>query len=145
MGKTIFIDGNPAEGIEGSIVLAEFLNAINNHRHTGQDVDGAGAIDYANDAGEANAYEISLVPAITSNIPGMPIFFKAANANTGASTLDVNGIGAVAIKKYVGSALTEGDIAAGQIVEVVYDGTNFQIVNSSAVNTAGAVSFRNLK
>jgi hypothetical protein len=41
MSKTVFSDTPP----QGTIVTADFLNAVNTHRHTGEDVDGAGALD----------------------------------------------------------------------------------------------------
>lgn len=139
MPKTTFSDTPPL----GTIVTAAFLNAINNQRHTGEAVDGAGALDYAPDAGAANAYAITLSPVLTGHVTGMPIYFKALNANTGASTLNVNGLGAVAIKKHGSLALAAGDIAAGQIVAVAYDGTNYQIlgggdsISSSLVSPGG--------
>jgi len=112
------------------VVTADFLNAVNKHHHSGRDVDGEGALPYAADTGSADAYAIVLDPALTALIPGMPIFLKAANTNTGASTINVNGLGAVAIKKNVSTALAAGDIVAGQVVCVTYDGTNFQLVNN---------------
>lgn len=124
MPKTTFSDTPPL----GTIVTAAFLNAINNQRHTGEAVDGAGALDYAPDAGAANAYAITLSPVLTGHVTGMPIYFKALNANTGASTININGLGAIAIKKHGSLALAAGDIAAGQIVGVAYDGTNYQIL-----------------
>jgi len=88
--------------------------------------------DYKADTGAANAYVIAPVPAITGYTAGQIFSFKAANANTGASTLAVNGFSATAIKKSGGSAdLAIGDIVAGQIVVVEYDGTNFQMINPS--------------
>ncbi len=130
MAKTNFVDGNPALQIEGTIVSAAFLNALNNHRHRGLDEDGDGALDYAADTGSANAYAISLSPALTAHVTGMPITFMAANSNTGASTININGLGAVAIKKNVSTDLAAGNIAAGQLVTVIYDGTNYQLVNT---------------
>jgi len=65
---------------------------------------------------------------------------KFTNANTTASTINVNGLGAKAIKKNVTSALTAGDIVAGGIYELIYDGTNFQIGNS-VVSTSSIASF----
>ena len=129
MAKTNFVDGNPALQIEGTIVTAAFLNALNNHRHRGLAEDGDGAIDYAIDTGSADAYAIALSPALAAHVTGMPISFKAANANTGAATLNVDGLGAVAIKKNVNKDLSAGDIAAGQIIIVVYDGTYFQMIS----------------
>jgi hypothetical protein len=80
---------------------------------------------YANDTGAANAYAVTLTPAPTLQV-GSVVVFKAVNANTGASTLAVNGGTAIAIKKNATVALASGDIAAGQIITVIYDGTNFQ-------------------
>jgi hypothetical protein len=131
MSKTTYVDGNPAEGIPGTIVTADFLNTVNNHHHTGRDIDGEGALAFAADTGEANAYIAALSPALDAYITGMPITFKAGNANTGASTIDINDLGAKTIKKNGNEDLTVGDILAGQIVTVVYDGTNFQIMAAS--------------
>jgi len=82
---------------------------------------------YAADAGVTDAYAISLTPAPTAYTTGMKISFKANTANTGAATLNVNSLGAKSIKKEQNEALETGDIKAGQIVTVVYDGTNFQL------------------
>lgn len=54
---------------------------------------------------------------------------KFTNANTGASTINLNGLGAKSIKKNVSVALVSGDILAGAIYDLVYDGTNFQITS----------------
>lgn len=137
MSKTTFVDGNPSQGIQGTVVTAAFLNAVNNHRHKGQAVDGDGALDYAADTGAANAYVVALSPALDAYITGMPVHFKAANANTGASTININGLGVKTIKKNGSADLIPGDIAAGQIVVVVYDGINFQLV-SNAVSSVPA-------
>lgn len=82
---------------------------------------------YAADAGSTDAYAISLSPAPTSYATGMVVHFKANTANTGACTLNVNGLGAVSIKKSYNVELVDSDIAANQLVSVVYDGANFQM------------------
>jgi len=139
MGKTVFEDGDPGTGTLGTIVTAEFLNALNNHRHTGRDIDGEGALDYAVATGSANAYAIELTSTLDEYIEGMPIVFQANHDNTGAATLDVNELGAVAIKKNGGSALEAGDIVSGQVVTVVHDGTYFQMQSPPAVPVHGAL------
>lgn len=53
---------------------------------------------------------------------------KFTNANTGPSTLEVNLSGAKAIKKFVSEELEPGDIGAGAICLLAFDGTNFQII-----------------
>jgi hypothetical protein len=85
--------------------------------------------NYAVDTGAANAYTITLNPAPSSqaSLIGVPIVFKAVNANTTASTLNVNGLGVVAIKNNDGTAILGGAIPANSIVQVVYDGTNYQL------------------
>ncbi|MBI5598658.1 MAG: hypothetical protein HY890_02845 [Deltaproteobacteria bacterium] len=131
MPKTTFTDGDKSLGIPGTRLLAAFLNKIFGHRHDGQDQDGSAPLDYAVDSGVADAYAIALTPALTAHINGMPIRFKAANANTGAATLNIDGLGAVAIKKGGSYDIEAGAILAGAIVEVSYDGTYFQITNAS--------------
>lgn len=94
---------------------------------------------YAADTGSANAYAISLSPTPTL-VAGSTGAFLAANTNTGASTLAVNGGSAIAIKKNGNStALAAGDITANQIIRWVYDGTVFQI----SVSSSGGVTSLN--
>lgn len=52
----------------------------------------------------------------------------ASSTNTGPATLKIGNLSPVSIKKNVVQDLQPGDIIAGEIVSVVYDGTNFQIV-----------------
>jgi hypothetical protein len=65
-----------------------------------------------------------------------------AGANTtNAVTLNVNGLGAKPVVKNGAVALAVGDLAAGQVFEVTYDGTNFQISGS----TGGRGSLLNIQ
>lgn len=84
---------------------------------------------YAADTGTTNTFAITLSPVPASYTAGMRVVLKAANANTGASTLNVNTLGAKTIKKNYNSDLISGDVLANQIIEVVYDGTNFQLAS----------------
>ena len=95
------------------------------------------AADYAADGGIADAYTMLLDPVPTAYVTGKTYAFKAANTNTGASTLNVNGLGAKSIVKAVSTALAAGDIAAGQVVVVRYDGTNMQMVSPAITYGAG--------
>ena len=51
--------------------------------------------------------------------------FWAHTENTGPATLNINGLGAKAIKNHVGGDIAVGQIQVDQIVLVVYDGTDF--------------------
>jgi hypothetical protein len=92
---------------------------------------------YAADTGAANAYVVTLSPVPTI-VAGAEVIFKASNANSGASTLTVNGGSAIPIKKNGTTALVTGDITAGQIITVVYDGTNFQIQGGTGAGGGGS-------
>jgi hypothetical protein len=62
--------------------------------------------------GTANARTVSLTPALTTYFAGLTVRFENGTAaNTGAATLGVDGLGAVAIRKGDGSAdLDPGDL-----------------------------------
>jgi len=88
----------------------------------------ANTVSYAADGGAANAYTVSLSPAATAYTAGMQVCFKVANTNTGASTINVNALGVKNI--FVdGAAVTGGELMAGDMVELRYDGTQFQVVS----------------
>lgn len=83
--------------------------------------------------GAANTYAIANNPPyLTANSAyrvGQIYTFIANVANTGASTLNVDALGAKAITKDVATALIANDILAGQVVSVMYDGTRFQLLS----------------
>ena len=70
----------------------------------------------ATDTGTANTYVIALTPAITAYAAGQEITFKAGAASTTASTLNVNTLGAKALKKLHDQDIASGDIESGSIV-----------------------------
>jgi hypothetical protein len=84
---------------------------------------------YGAATGAANTYAVELTPAPTAYQAGMMLTFKANVANTGAATLNINGLGAKTIKKLVTTDVAANDITLGQMVIVMYDGTNFQYFN----------------
>ena len=94
--------------------------------------------NYVVDTGVADAY-IANYPAniVTTTVSaGLRLQFKASNANTGASNLQVQvnsvSIGSGAIRLTDGSALAANTIVANAIVDVQYDGTNFQLLSDSS-------------
>jgi hypothetical protein len=95
---------------------------------------------YLVDSGSANAYAVTLIPAITAYTTGLKIVFQAVNANTTTSTLAVNGLTAKTIKKNVSSNLDANDIMANGIYEVIYDGTNFQFLGTFGSSNAPRVN-----
>jgi hypothetical protein len=86
-----------------------------------------GTYGYAVDSGSANAIVLTMTPAITSYVDGFPINFKAAANNTGATTININGVGAVALQGAAG-ALQGGEIVAGKTYEGNYNATSSTFV-----------------
>lgn len=99
---------------------------------------------YGVDVGAANACVLAIPGVIVSSLAqltGQEIIFKAAASNTGATTLAVNGLPAVAITKQGATALSANDIQTGGLVSVAYDGTRFQVtsfVAAPALPSVGA-------
>jgi hypothetical protein len=91
------------------------------------------SVPFCLDAGSNDSYACSMIPAITGYVIGQQYRFKANTANTGAATLQLNSItGAKTVKKLAGGITTDlddNDIRAGQWVDIVWDGTNMQMVS----------------
>ena len=85
--------------------------------------------------GAADAYTATPSPVITTYATGSKFIIKIQADNTGASTLDINAIGTKDIKKYDGAgakrALIAGDAQQDQYYELIYDGTDFVVLNPS--------------
>ena len=83
-------------------------------------------------ASGTDTYALTINP-ITSVNPGdgtnqsLILWVKFTNANTGAATLAFNGLTAYPIVKNGSTALVAGDIAAGSVHMLMFDGTQFQI------------------
>lgn len=86
------------------------------------------------DTGTANAGVITLSPAPASmaDLLYAPIrVLKMASANTGAYTINVNGLGIKNVRMN-GNALTNGQLAANRIYAIVYNGTDFDLISAPA-------------
>lgn len=84
---------------------------------------------YAVTAGTGNAYTITTDPAPTAYVDGMGIVIRANRANTGAATLNWNGLGAMPIVDAKGNALIAGKIPNGARLSLRYSSAagNFQL------------------
>jgi hypothetical protein len=102
----------------------------------GQAQDGT-AIWGGTSGGTANAQTLTLSPAITAYAAGQRFGFFAVATNTGALTININGVGAKAVQ-WRNLALTGNEIEINSAVEIVYDGTAFQSVQLAGNATARA-------
>lgn len=104
-----------------------------------------GAETYVASTGSANAYVVAYTPIPTAYATGQRFTFKANFSNTSTVTVNVNSLGAKAVKKLDGAtALVANDIINGQIVLIEYDGTNFQMLSpTGTLPNVAPTSFNN--
>jgi hypothetical protein len=121
--------GQPGQTVPG----ADDFNRIEGNIET------LGKYDRAPGYGTAtgtNAKSITLNPAPGSYYDGLCFAFKNATQNTGAVTINVNGMGAKPIKKPNGNDLVAGNLKAGIVYTVRYNGTNFILQGSDSTGNA---------
>lgn len=101
-----------------------------------------GSLVYAASSAGTDTYAVTLSPVPTAYVNGFTVNFKADVANTGAATLNVNGLGPISITKFNGSALSTGDIGANHIATVVYNSTGptFQLQSQGISDVVGPAS-----
>ncbi len=89
---------------------------------------------YGITAGTANTYALTLSPNPTLT-DGLCITVKINVTNTGASTLNVNGLGAKPITNSYGTAMTSGDLVSGNAYTLRYNGTSYVIQGAGVTAT----------
>jgi len=77
-----------------------------------------------------NAIAAVATPSLTAYAAGATYAFIAANSNTAAATLSIDGLATKSITKNGSATLTAGDIQIGKLTWVQYDGTTFQLINN---------------
>jgi hypothetical protein len=139
-----YINGDPSQARQGSIPPAaafenpmrEIVAVITNSGITPADTDlqqmakgiRSQFMNYAQDTGSVNNLSVAYTPPITSYTLGLLLRVKVANTNTANCTINA-GAGTAQIKKPNGAQLAAGDINAGGLIDLAYDGSAFQMVN----------------
>lgn len=106
----------------------------------------AGTVNYAADSsGAANVYAVALPAAITSYTDGLEVKIRPARDNTGPCTLNVNGLGAVPIKRVDGADPQAKDILLNAPLVLRYvAATNVfclpMVVNSQVLQAAASAT-----
>lgn len=97
---------------------------------------------YAVDTGAVNAIAVSFTPAMTAYAAGSVFYVKVIATNTGATTMNVDGVGARNVKVFTSTGLNNpsaGNLVANGIYEFVDDGTQLILLNPT-LSTATVVS-----
>lgn len=108
------------------------------------------AFQWLSSVSGADTITASASPVPSAYAAGQTFRFVSAGANTGAATLNVSSLGAKSITKNGTTALVANDIPSGAVVEVTYDGTQFQLValpkalSSGAFTTVGTAASLNV-
>ena len=97
---------------------------------------------FAATTGSANTYAVSTTPAPVALVDGMSIYLDINAANTGASTLNWNGLGAIPIVDSKGVALVSGKLNLNCIVGVRYNASNanFQLLGEGGDTLTGTLT-----
>lgn len=123
--------------------------ARNNYAAVGQ-VQDSSFLWGGTSGGSANAQTLTLTPAITAYTAGQRFRFIAGFTPTAAVTLNINSVGAKnIIADQIGQQMGNLGFYKGQLVEVVYDGTDFRqvqgsnllLANFNAGNTSRGIQF----
>lgn len=114
---------------EGSNNYADYL-------YPETSVDQVVGVDRYAVASGTNAYTAT-VGHVPSMFAGLRVIIKITNANTGASTLNINGLGTFNIYKAGNTALIGGNLKAGGVYTFVYDGSNFILQGEEGGGTGG--------
>ena len=121
--------GNKHTGVSNATVRTNYASAA--------DVQD-GSLTYLTSISGTNTIVATGPVGMAAYAIGQVFRFIAAGANTGAATLNINTIGAIALVKLNGSPLVAGDIPSGAILSVAYDGTNFQLQSTLGVSSFSA-------
>ncbi|NPT50717.1 hypothetical protein GNZ10_13515 [Ralstonia sp. 3N] len=113
----------------GNFRHTNVANALNRNDYAAAGQVQDSAFETLSSVSGTNAITANSAPAITTYTAGQCFRFVSAGANTGAVTLNINGLGAKNVTKNGATALASGDIPSGAVVQVVYDGTQFQLTN----------------
>lgn len=88
--------------------------------------------EYAVTTGSANNYILTPSPALTGYIAGQAFNIKINVDNTGPSTINISTLGAKSLVMPPNLPLAGGELVTDGIYRIVYDGTNFQVLNPTA-------------
>jgi len=97
-----------------------------------------GSLTYLTSISGTNTIVATGPVGLSAYAAGQVFRFISAGANTGATTININTIGAKSVVKLNGSPLVSGDIPSGAMVSVAYDGTNFQLQSTLGVSSFSA-------
>lgn len=123
--------------IAGQLVVAVYTSSVNGSGIPAMVQVNASPVSpilTAPDVGAANAYVLTPSPVLQAYSDTQIVLLAPANTNTGPSTLNISGLGAVQIGNQAGNPIGPGALVAGGSYLISYNGTTFQLLNPTAAN-----------
>src|SRR5215471_3226216 len=160
-GVVNYVNGDPSVGRQGSIPPAEvfefpqrelvdvirFSNLVPTNSDLRQLTRGIRSqhLNWAQDTGSENELSVAVDPPLMAYTPGLPLRVRVAHQNTGQASLRVNNLPSRWILRPNGFPLSGGEMPANSIADLVYDGTNWQLLNATVTRLVGdTISFNQL-
>ena len=147
-----YVNGDPSIARQGSIPPApvfenpqrEIINVITNNSFIPNDADLDQMFEatrsqwgnFLQDTGSVNTLSVAAKPPLPKYTVGLPLRVRVNNTNTSACSIDA-GCGRVPIRRMDGSNLQPGDLPAGGVPTLVFDGNVFQVTNFLGTGVAG--------
>jgi len=123
-----FIKETLTEKVSSSTLASNYVSIIDQRNST---------YVFANDVGAVNAIVLNPTNNYSAYVPGTTIQFVAANTNTSATTVKINGNAVSNLRIQTAGGLIPlvgGEIVAGNLYEIIYQGSNFILKNPSRNN-----------
>lgn len=92
-----------------------------------------GTIVYLTTVAGTNTITASAALGMAAYVAGQTFCFIPANTNTGATTIQINGIAPAQNVFYNGAACVGGELVAAVPAQIIYDGTRFHVLNSKQI------------
>ena len=80
-------------------------------------------------------------PSLTAYAVGQTFKFIAAATNTSSVTINISSLGAKSILKNGSTQLSAGELVSGSLYQIVYDGTQFQLIGAGGVTAGKSIAF----
>lgn len=141
-----YLDPSVDRVVDGVTARAADVNALRDSTAAGFDLLPTsaqmkrGTIGYAVDTGLVNAYVVALPYVPSGYVDGLHVAFRPLLTNTGASTINVNGLGVKSIRLTDSSPTSAGELYSGVPVDIRYSTATgfFHLAPNSIVDAVAA-------
>ena len=99
-----------------------------------------GSPTYLTNVAGTNTITANATPTLTAYTTGQRFYWQAANTNTGATTMNIDSVGAAPLV-WSNSPCIGNEIVQNKWYETIYDGSSLQIIGASTAGSPGGQFF----